>query len=772
MMVRRLRQAPATVFSRLFSYLLAALLITNIALLGAMFLFSQRLIVSQAHRANISLLKSEAAAYRQSLAGERRVAVMLFQNESVKALMTQNAMSPLERIKAYKSVSDALVAHDSICSAYVINIRQGSVCVAGQGACFRTLGDFYDGDILRIIDAPPEGGYLPFYHTLDVPANVQMTRTDQHFQVYTVILGRYSAQNSRTPQGMLVLNFYASAELSSHAGDCYVLNENGTVVSTTDPGRFAENWSAEDAFREALTGEDISNSYVGEYAQEQYVVTYLRMPELSRTMIVLEKYDALSKSVQPLLRAATALSGAAVALCLVLSNLFSRRFLSNFTGLFRHISDFLDRNVSPDQLCLSDLDRFAQELARKNARLTDLEKYNQNTSAYMKEYALRRLLRGEAGDLPADVAIDPGRPVLFALLMFSRGEQPMSRFSLETMLKRQLPGLTWEALSLDGDCEKWLLICQGPASAPHEKAAESFLAQFSDFQQLALSYSGQQLSGAVRTRVEDPSLWPAALDELTFWLEQRYCLGLDVLMTSPPEMDREWSMGYFSFQAEEMKQALLSGSADTVEAKWNAIGACLKTAPAEQARGAVNHLTYQLVSILSAAEREGGWSAGMEYGQIEEAVRLVERLPDALRALRRVTDAILTHAAARDPSDKVTSICLFVQQYVQKHLSEPGLNANDISDQLHLSCTYLNRIYRQHTGESISAHIRACRLKEAVRLFAEQPARAMEDILDEVGWENKKYFYTVFKQTYGMTPSEYRLQDNMQKWRKSHDRAL
>ena len=61
------------------------------------------------------------------------------------------------------------------------------------------------------------------------------------------------------------------------------------------------------------------------------------MPDMNRTMIVLDEYDALSRSVQPLLRAAMALSAVAVALCLMLSCLFSRRFLSNFSGLFRHI---------------------------------------------------------------------------------------------------------------------------------------------------------------------------------------------------------------------------------------------------------------------------------------------------------------------------------------------------------------------------------------------------------------------------------------------------
>ena len=210
---------------------------------------------------------------------------------------------------------------------------------------------------------------------------------------------------------------------------------------------------------------------------------------------------------------------------------------------------------------------------------TDLEKFSSRNSAYLREYALRRLLSGErAGDQAVDTALDLAKPVLFACLMLSHGEQPMSRFALENMLLRQLPGLAFELVCLNAEAECWLAICQETVGVPHETVMEIVASQFSDLQ--------------------------------------------------------------------------------------------------------------QLVTMLSAAENEGGWSASMDYTLIAETVRKAERLRDAVRTLRQLTDAMLTHApAAADPSDKVMAIQRFVEQYVAAHLAEPGLNANDIADQLHLSST-------------------------------------------------------------------------------------
>ncbi len=34
---------------------------------------------------------------------------------------------------------------------------------------------------------------------------------------------------------------------------------------------------------------------------------------------------------------------------------------------------------------------------------------------------------------------------------------------------------------------------------------------------------------------------------------------------------------------------------------------------------------------------------------------------------------------------------------------------------------------------------------------------SIDNLLDAVGWDNKKYFYTIFKKSYGVTPNEYRM---------------
>lgn len=37
----------------------------------------------------------------------------------------------------------------------------------------------------------------------------------------------------------------------------------------------------------------------------------------------------------------------------------------------------------------------------------------------------------------------------------------------------------------------------------------------------------------------------------------------------------------------------------------------------------------------------------------------------------------------------------------------------------------------------------------------------VDEIIDKIGWENKKYFFTLFKKRFGTTPTEYQLKSKV-----------
>ena len=71
-----------------------------------------------------------------------------------------------------------------------------------------------------------------------------------------------------------------------------------------------------------------------------------------------------------------------------------------------------------------------------------------------------------------------------------------------------------------------------------------------------------------------------------------------------------------------------------------------------------------------------------------------------------------------------------------------------------LNPIYLNRIFKKEKGTSISQWIIKERMELASILLLTTDHQAVE-IARQVGNQNYPYFSTVFKKTYGVTPSQY-----------------
>lgn len=79
----------------------------------------------------------------------------------------------------------------------------------------------------------------------------------------------------------------------------------------------------------------------------------------------------------------------------------------------------------------------------------------------------------------------------------------------------------------------------------------------------------------------------------------------------------------------------------------------------------------------------------------------------------------------------------------------------ELSAVFHYSGDYLNRIARHQTGMTISQLCQYACLREAKRLL-QQTDRSISDIIEELGYVNRTYFYKIFKKQFGLSPLELR----------------
>lgn len=94
-------------------------------------------------------------------------------------------------------------------------------------------------------------------------------------------------------------------------------------------------------------------------------------------------------------------------------------------------------------------------------------------------------------------------------------------------------------------------------------------------------------------------------------------------------------------------------------------------------------------------------------------------------------------------------------ELTEKNYADEAFSINSVAGQLNITASYFNRVFKKEYGISYSEHLNLVRLKNARDLLTET-GLSIADICTKSGFSNISYFYTLFKKKYGMTPIEYR----------------
>ncbi|MDF2921657.1 MAG: response regulator [Paenibacillaceae bacterium] len=94
--------------------------------------------------------------------------------------------------------------------------------------------------------------------------------------------------------------------------------------------------------------------------------------------------------------------------------------------------------------------------------------------------------------------------------------------------------------------------------------------------------------------------------------------------------------------------------------------------------------------------------------------------------------------------------------YIEEHYTEECSIA-DVAAHFHLSPNHFGNLFKRETGESFSGYVARLRMNKAKFLLRNTDLKVTE-IAQGVGYLDSNYFATVFRQTVGLSPTEYRKQ--------------
>lgn len=131
----------------------------------------------------------------------------------------------------------------------------------------------------------------------------------------------------------------------------------------------------------------------------------------------------------------------------------------------------------------------------------------------------------------------------------------------------------------------------------------------------------------------------------------------------------------------------------------------------------------------------------------------------SINDLQQVSLEIFAKLKVNFKKEKVTnhqSIVEQVNHYVNINLFK-DISLQEVADHVYLHPAYLSKIYKTKTGKSFSDFVFIRKMEESA-LQLKNSNKKVYLIANEVGYKDPSYFIRKFKEFYGVTPQEYRLQ--------------
>lgn len=104
---------------------------------------------------------------------------------------------------------------------------------------------------------------------------------------------------------------------------------------------------------------------------------------------------------------------------------------------------------------------------------------------------------------------------------------------------------------------------------------------------------------------------------------------------------------------------------------------------------------------------------------------------------------------------KAGAVVKQIKLIIENDLQNEELDLEWVAAKVHFSSSYVRQIFKQHTGESFGEYLIRKRMERAGKLL-QKTGLKIQEIADECGYENQRYFASSFKKFYGCTPTEFK----------------
>lgn len=271
----------------------------------------------------------------------------------------------------------------------------------------------------------------------------------------------------------------------------------------------------------------------------------------------------------------------------------------------------------------------------------------------------------------------------------------------------------------------------------------------------------QNITPCVATMDRFVGIWqlPDVMNELSALLEHTFCSGHEVIMTEKMAQMMEYEkLDYPTALENEMVQGIRSGKKDKLAevGKTFSEQVILSRATPE----CIRNYTLRFLMGIARVEGEirGDANQEEELRYMLESIRSSHTQKELQYQFQKVVKQAMVWNEETEESITENGIVLNAIAYIREHYME-AIGLQDVAQCCNVSPEYLSRIFKEETGVKFVDFLANFRISVGKRMLATGNYKVSE-VAEAVGFNDQKYFQKVFKKICGISPAEYKKENN------------
>lgn len=669
------------------------------------------------------------------------ISKLLYYNEP-DVFEIQPAMTQLQSYSQVMQFIDSIyVYNDQINIMYVASSSEGL-----NRNFIQSKDTFDDKDILSIIKNYSK--YKPFF---PIPRKMVIQSSERSEMNCYTFLGYNWLDAGDSLRSAVVVNMSdkwlqnvisSDGENGRLPGDTFVIDPKGFVISSSSSIPMLTNLS-DKAYIHTILGSNSNGYLIDNINGVKTFIAYTVSDSLGWRYIRIIPYISITKDIETMKMKTVFLSLGILVLGLLFSWIASKILYKPI----EHISENLDLLEKEYRNSFYTLKQdFLRKLVLDN---TELEEGD-----ILGKFQKFRIYLGSSGTYYiAVIKIDRFSDFLNSNSQYDRNLYKFAIMNIATEICSR--NFKTEAVDMNDD-SLVLMLNDGVSLELFDEAALRKLIE--DIQAAVLRHLELSLTITISPRVNSIARFNNLYNQTAEASLHRLFYGYGSIIFTEKIMSNEDKEYIYPTDLEKsMQDALMKGKPEEAKQLYLDIINHSEEFPISVLNSTISRLVFTVNTTLNTIQKNYSISSDPTTAILSFQLRRIETIEEINLKFFEAIDDVLSWINEKK-NLKHENLINKINDVIKSAYMDPSLSIESIADTLSMSSSYIGRLYKQYTFNSILEKIIEVRMDKARELLlqTEFPIVKIAEIAEMTGFTDDTYFYKIFKKENGVTPTDYR----------------